>query len=145
MSRLIRRHLINVLVVSRSCFSRTSAPFASSLNVFDRETKRLQRIRTALDPGYKNYDYVKEEVGYRVADRVFDIKRSFDNVLDLGCQRGYVSKHLTKDTVNKIYMLEMADKVLVSKVKNQNTGLFTLYQFYTNKHRSKPNCLKKRS
>jgi hypothetical protein len=27
---------------------------------------------------------------------------------------GYVSKHFTKDTVNKLYMFEMADKILVT-------------------------------
>ena len=69
---------------------------------------------SALDPDYKNYEYLFDEVGFRVADRVFDIKRSFDKVLDLGCSRGYVAKHLTKETVKKLYMLEMADKLLVS-------------------------------
>lgn len=69
---------------------------SSSLYIFDREAKRVQRNRTSFDPDYKHYEYVKSEVGYRVADRVFDIKRNFDTILDLGCQRGYVSKNLTK-------------------------------------------------
>lgn len=86
----------------------------TSLNIFDRETKKLQRNRTCLDPDYKHYEYVKSEVGYRVADRVFDIKRDFNSILDLGCQRGYVSKHLTKETVKKIYMFDMSDKILVN-------------------------------
>jgi NADH dehydrogenase [ubiquinone] 1 alpha subcomplex assembly factor 5 len=78
-------------------FSRTfAAKQPPSYFVFDRETKKLQRNRTAYDSDYKVYDYLKEEVGYRVADRIFDVKRSFDQILDLGCQRGYVSKHLTK-------------------------------------------------
>ncbi len=68
----------------------------SSINIFDRDVKRQQRDRTLNDPDYKQYEYVKSEVGYRVTDRIFDIKRSFNNILDLGCQRGYVSKHLTK-------------------------------------------------
>lgn len=67
----------------------------SSMNIFDREVKRIQRNRIALDPKSTDYDYVKEEVGYRVADRIFDIKRSFNTILDLGCQKGFVSKHLT--------------------------------------------------
>ncbi len=68
----------------------------TSLRIFDRNSKRIQRERTAHDPHATHCDYVKEEIGARVADRVFDIKRSFDNLLDLGCQRGYVSKHLEK-------------------------------------------------
>ena len=51
-----------------------------------------------------------------MADRVFDVKRSFNKILDLGSSRGYVSKHLTKETVKKIIMLEMADKVLVMRL-----------------------------
>lgn len=67
---------------------------SSSLYIFDRNVKRMQRNRIITDPNYQDYEYVKSEVGYRLADRVFDIKRTFNNVLDLGCQRGYVSKHL---------------------------------------------------
>ena len=116
-SKLLSRNIKNFQYVSLNFLSKsTSPPPNSSLNVFDRETKRLQRIRTANDPNYKDYEYIKSEVGYRVADRVFDIKRTFNAVLDLGCQRGYVSKHLTKDVVNKIYMFEMADKLLVRRL-----------------------------
>lgn len=79
-----------------SVLARPKGQLPSSLNVFDRETKRAQRNRIVTQPDYKQYEYVKEEIGYRVADRIFDIKRSFNTMLDLGCQRGYVSKHLTK-------------------------------------------------
>lgn len=71
-------------------------PLPPNLNIFDRWTKKTQRNRTAYYPDYKNYEYIKSEVGYRVADRIFDIKREFNSILDLGCQRGYVSKNLTK-------------------------------------------------
>ena len=84
------------------------------MNVFDRNIKKSQKNLAAIDPEYKNYEYLFEEVGYRVADRVFDIKRTFEKILDLGCSRGYVSKHLTKETVKKVIMLEMTDKLLVS-------------------------------
>lgn len=76
--------------------------FTTSLNIFDRETKRKQKEFTCSLPNYKDYEYVKEEVGYRVADRVFDIKRSLDSIVDLGCQRGYVSKHLTKVSISHL-------------------------------------------
>lgn len=75
----------------------------NSMFIFDRNVKRMQRNHLVTDPNYKDCEYIKSEVGWRVADRVFDIKRSFDNVLDLGCQRGYVSKHL--DTVSIIPLL----------------------------------------
>jgi NADH dehydrogenase [ubiquinone] 1 alpha subcomplex assembly factor 5 len=88
MSRLITQKIKYILFQAKGCYSSKVTSTPSSLNVFDRETKRIQRIRTAIDPNYKDYEYVKAEVGYRVADRVFDIKRSFNTVLDLGCQRG---------------------------------------------------------
>ena len=84
---------LNAIAVFSRKFAAKQPP---SYFVFDRETKKLQRNRTAHNSDYKVYDYLKEEVGYRVADRIFDVKRSFDQVLDLGCQRGFVSKHLTK-------------------------------------------------
>ena len=81
------------------------------LNVFDRNAKRLQCNLTIGDPSFKDYEYVKSEVGFRVADRIFDIKRSFNSILDLGCQRGYVSKHLTK-VKNKNFNNDLKMKIL---------------------------------
>lgn len=90
--------LVVVMSLFRHCFAtaRVHVRYSSTINVFDRNTKRIQRDRSCLAPNYQDYEYVKSEIGYRVADRVFDVKRSFDSILDLGCQRGYVSKHLTK-------------------------------------------------
>ncbi|XP_045182621.2 arginine-hydroxylase NDUFAF5, mitochondrial-like [Mercenaria mercenaria] len=83
------------------------------MNVFDRRSKRIQRDRTTLMKDYKVYEYLKEEFGYRVADRVLDVKREFDILVDLGCGRGYASKHLLKDTVKSIYQCELSEKMLL--------------------------------
>ncbi len=45
------------------------------MNVFDRGAKRLQREAAARAPNVADFDYMKEEIGYRVSDRVLDIKR----------------------------------------------------------------------
>ncbi len=66
----------------------------------------------AIDKDFRNYEYLKDETGFRVADRVLDIKRSFNTIVDLGCSRGYVSKHFTKETVKKVYMLDMSESML---------------------------------
>lgn len=94
----MNRKLISCITYSKRFLSQSNT---TSLNVFDRETRKKQIIRASLDPQYKDYEYIKSEVGYRVVDRIFDIKRTFNSVLDLGCQRGYVSKHLTK--VSKLF------------------------------------------
>ena len=43
-------------------FSATSASSDHVMNVFDRNTKRKQRNRTAHLPDYSVYDYLKDEV-----------------------------------------------------------------------------------
>ncbi|XP_044519349.1 arginine-hydroxylase NDUFAF5, mitochondrial isoform X2 [Gracilinanus agilis] len=66
------------------------------LNVFDRVLKRKQKNWAAQQPEPLKYDYLKEEVGGRVADRVYDIARDFPLALDVGCGRGYIAHHLNK-------------------------------------------------
>ncbi|XP_075214802.1 arginine-hydroxylase NDUFAF5, mitochondrial isoform X2 [Lycorma delicatula] len=80
----------------------------SVMNVFDRKAKLLQRERAALQPDVHVYDYLKDEIGYRLSDRIFDIKRKFNCVVDLGCSRGYVSKNVLKDSVEKLILCDMS-------------------------------------
>ena len=65
-------------------------------NVFDRSAKRFQRKSAALSKDFAVYQYVKEEFGYRMSDRVWDIKRKFTNAVELSSGGGFVSQHLTK-------------------------------------------------
>ncbi|XP_067680340.1 arginine-hydroxylase NDUFAF5, mitochondrial-like isoform X1 [Haliotis asinina] len=85
----------------------------SPMNVFDRKAKRIQKNRTALMKDYQVYEYLKEEIGYRVADRICDVKRKFGVAVDLGCGRGHVSKHIYSDMVGTLYQCDMADRVLM--------------------------------
>lgn len=55
-----------------------------SINIFDRNTKTLQRQRAAVAEDANLYDYLKDEIGFRLADRVFDIKRKFKLAADIG-------------------------------------------------------------
>lgn len=54
------------------------------------------------------YDYIKDEVGFRLSDRIFDIKKKFDVAVDLGCGRGYISKHILADTVEKLILCDIS-------------------------------------
>lgn len=58
------------------------------------------------------FDYLKEEVGFRLSDRVFDVKRQFKNAVDLGCGRGYVSKHILADSVERLTLCDMSPTML---------------------------------
>lgn len=81
-------------------------------NIFDRNAKLLHRNRITRLKDFKVYDYLKEEIGFRIYDRMCDIKREFNIGLELGCGRGYVSRHLTKDMVNIIYQMDMSSELL---------------------------------
>lgn len=58
------------------------------------------------------YDYIKDEVGYRLADRIFDIKRDLKLVADIGCNRGFVSRHIIADTVGELILCESSRTML---------------------------------
>ena len=51
-------------------------------------------------------------MGYRLADRVLDIKRKMKVCVDLGSGRGYVTRHLTGNSVEKLYALEFSPSML---------------------------------
>lgn len=84
------------------------------MNIFDRNSKVLQRERSALREDFHSFEYVKEEVGWRTADRVFDIKRTFNNAVELGACRGYVSRHFTPDQVSKVTLCDTSQTHLNS-------------------------------
>ncbi|XP_038186643.1 arginine-hydroxylase NDUFAF5, mitochondrial isoform X2 [Arvicola amphibius] len=83
-----------------------------ALNIFDRELKRKQKNWAARQPEPMKFDYLKEEVGSRIADRVYDIARDFPLALDVGCGRGYIAQHLNKETVGKIFQTDIAEHAL---------------------------------
>jgi NADH dehydrogenase [ubiquinone] 1 alpha subcomplex assembly factor 5 len=56
-----------------------------------------------------------------MADRLCDIKRKFDVAVDLGAGRGYISPHVTQDTIGKLYQCELAEKLLVRKFNFQSS------------------------
>lgn len=90
----------------------SSTKLESSMNVFDRKAKLKQKERAGRMPNVDTYDYLKNEIGYRLADRVFDVKRTFKSALDLGCSRGYVSKNIICDSVEKLVMCDTSETYL---------------------------------
>ncbi|KAJ8921758.1 hypothetical protein NQ315_010669 [Exocentrus adspersus] len=91
----------------------------SSINVFDRNTKSLQRQRAAIAEDVNVYDYLKDEIGFRLADRVFDIKRKFKLAADIGCHRGYVSKHISPDSVEELILCDINQRNLDTALVNE--------------------------
>ena len=83
------------------------------MNVFDRKAKRLQKNRAAAAANAATYDYLKDEVASHVVDRVCDIARFFSVALDVGCGRGHVAKHVTKEMIGSLYQCDIAEKAVV--------------------------------
>lgn len=88
-----------------------------ALNIFDRELKRKQKNWAARQPEPMKFDYLKEEVGSQIADRVYDITRDFPLALDVGCGRGYIAQHLNKETVGKIFQTDIAEHALKNSLE----------------------------
>nr|SVE77725.1 EOG090X09JT [Daphnia lumholtzi]SVE78352.1 EOG090X09JT [Daphnia lumholtzi]SVE78981.1 EOG090X09JT [Daphnia lumholtzi] len=103
--------------------SQNTKTTTSSMNVFDRLAKKFQRDRTTLNEDYQKYNYIKDEVGNRLADRVYDINRKFMRGLDLGCGYGHVSRHLTKDAVNELVMCDHSALVLEKAFTPEDTTI----------------------
>merc|ERR1712142_939960 len=83
-----------------------------SMNIFDRGTKTHQKNLAAGYPDHEVYDYLRNEVAERLADRLCDILRFFPTALDLGAGKGYLARHITKEEVGKLYQLESSEKML---------------------------------
>lgn len=63
---------------------KTASSVYKTMNIFDRKAKILQKNRAAQSDNYHLSEYIKEEVGWRTADRIFDIKRTFKTAVELG-------------------------------------------------------------
>lgn len=95
---MIRNHLpyssYRAIIPSARSFS--SASRKSPADIFDRRLKHKQRDLAASKEDYETFSYLREEFGYRLSDRVFDVKRTFPIMIDMACGRGHVSKHLSE-------------------------------------------------
>lgn len=60
----------------------------------------------------ETYDYIKEEVGFRLSDRLFDIKKEFEHVVDIGGGRGFVSRHILAETVKNLKVYDVSPTML---------------------------------
>ncbi|RFU34390.1 hypothetical protein B7463_g1922, partial [Scytalidium lignicola] len=72
------------------------SPGQPTLQVFNRHTKWMQRERAAKDvETSRQVDYLKDEVAMRLSERLLDINRHFDHVLDLGANACNIARALT--------------------------------------------------
>ncbi|XP_026179653.1 arginine-hydroxylase NDUFAF5, mitochondrial [Mastacembelus armatus] len=97
----------------------SSSSGRGSMNVFNREMKKRQRNwAAALRDGHQ-YDYLRDEVGSRVADRVYDIARTFPLALDIGAGKGHMAEHLHKDVVERLFLTDVSEKTLKQRKQTE--------------------------
>ncbi|XP_046900169.1 arginine-hydroxylase NDUFAF5, mitochondrial [Hypomesus transpacificus] len=89
-----------------------SSRSGTTMNIFDRTMKRKQKKWAASLQDADKYDYLRNEVGSRVADRVYDIARTFPLALDIGSGRSHIAEHLSKEVVECLFLTEISDNAL---------------------------------
>ncbi|KAG1755378.1 S-adenosyl-L-methionine-dependent methyltransferase [Suillus lakei] len=90
-------------------------PATGVYQVFDRTTKRKQRDRAVsrdAGVGSRTVDYVRDEVADRMMERLLDIKRKFDTIVDLGSGPGHFSKLLEPEKTRKVLMIDSSETTL---------------------------------
>uniref|UniRef100_UPI0037E9ABD6 arginine-hydroxylase NDUFAF5, mitochondrial n=1 Tax=Semicossyphus pulcher TaxID=241346 RepID=UPI0037E9ABD6 len=86
-----------------------------AMNVFNREMKKRQKNWAASLQDGHHYDYLRNEVGSRVADRVYDIARTFPLALDIGGGKSHIAEHLSKDVVERLCLTDVSERALKHK------------------------------
>ncbi|KAI7865438.1 S-adenosyl-L-methionine-dependent methyltransferase [Spinellus fusiger] len=90
-------------------FSVSTTATPGAFQVFDRNAKRLQKDRAAMDKeSSRQVDYLKDEIAARLMDRLLDIKREFQQVVDLGSGCGHIIKHIDTVPVKSLMMCDMS-------------------------------------
>ncbi|KAH0839776.1 S-adenosyl-L-methionine-dependent methyltransferase [Lanmaoa asiatica] len=92
-----------------------AAPTTSAYRIFDRTAKRTQRdLAASRDRGERSriVDYVRDEVADRMMERLLDIKRKFNTIVDLGSGPGHFSKLLEPDKTRKVIMIDSSEQTL---------------------------------
>lgn len=100
---------------------------ASPSFIFDRSLKTKQREWSALHQSrnevnqleqflyrciHLQVEYIREELGWRVADRVADLTKHSDKVLEIG--HGMISSHLESQRVSHATLLDSSQSMLNS-------------------------------
>uniref|UniRef100_A0A1I7XY54 Arginine-hydroxylase NDUFAF5, mitochondrial n=1 Tax=Steinernema glaseri TaxID=37863 RepID=A0A1I7XY54_9BILA len=71
--------------------------------------KLQQRNWAATSPDYDVCQYVKDEIAYRVADKVYDLTKFNEVCLDLGCGGGHIAPNLIKENVGMLLQCDMSE------------------------------------
>lgn len=74
-----------ILIYTRMRFTRV---LYGSKNIFNRSKKRMQKSWASKREDRENFQYIRQIMAADTADRVLDVRRSWNTVLELGCDQG---------------------------------------------------------
>jgi len=110
----------SILFSNQRIFASTKAVGGAGVKVFDRRVKRQQRDWAATQDDFDTMQYVKDEIGYRVADKIYDLTQFSPVCLDIGCGAGHIAPHVFKENVGCLIQADMsAAMVARSKVSEE--------------------------
>uniref|UniRef100_A0A3Q3QDM1 Arginine-hydroxylase NDUFAF5, mitochondrial n=1 Tax=Monopterus albus TaxID=43700 RepID=A0A3Q3QDM1_MONAL len=89
-----------------------SSPGSGTVNVFNREMKKRQKNWAASLQDSHQYDYLRDEVSSRVADRIYDVARTFPLALDIGAGKSHIAGHLSKEMVERLFLTDISEASL---------------------------------
>uniref|UniRef100_A0A915M9I9 Glycine hydroxymethyltransferase n=1 Tax=Meloidogyne javanica TaxID=6303 RepID=A0A915M9I9_MELJA len=85
------------------------------------KTKRKQRNWSANQSGFELTRFIRDEFGYRLADKVFDLLKKNTVCIDLGCGAGHIGMHLIRENVGCLIQLDMSEAMVrASKSAEEN-------------------------
>ncbi|KAI4880082.1 hypothetical protein NFI96_025376, partial [Prochilodus magdalenae] len=58
-------------------------------------------------------------VGSRVADRIYDIARTFPLALEVGCGKSHIAENLSKEVVERLFLTDISDGLLRQKKQSE--------------------------
>ncbi|KAL7073131.1 hypothetical protein ACQ4LE_006995 [Meloidogyne hapla] len=106
----------------------TSKVVPAYVRVFDRETKRKQRNWSANQPEFELTRFIRDEFGYRLADKVFDLLKTNTVCIDIGCGAGHIGMHLIRENVGCLIQLDMSE-AMVRASKSADEKEFSTFRF----------------
>eukprot|EP01128_Nolandella_sp_AFSM9_P000530 TRINITY_DN10687_c0_g1_i1.p1 TRINITY_DN10687_c0_g1~~TRINITY_DN10687_c0_g1_i1.p1 ORF type:complete len:348 (+),score=64.44 TRINITY_DN10687_c0_g1_i1:27-1046(+) len=101
---------------------RRSMATMPKMNVFNRNTKRLQRDAASRWPNSSEFDYLRDHISLRLCDRLLDVSTNFNLkvCLDAGGMSGANVRNLqTHPTIEKIYTTDISEGMLTRDIASQ--------------------------
>lgn len=58
------------------------------------------------------YEYIRSLIGERMVDRIFDVTKEVEEIAEIGCNCGYITRHELPDTIKKVHLCDSSVQML---------------------------------